>query len=699
MSVTGTITTAASVNISTNSGAVGFLGQSSNFIGWSGRSRFKSSADGNITLFNAAETGFSALLFGGTTSAFPAVRRSGAGLIFRLADDSADATTTMAAINVSSTTLSSYFAGSVGIGSTTPSAKLSVHAVSGDTNTNVFMIASSTLNGAATSTLFSVLASGRVGIGTSTPQSTFDVWGNLNVGSTRESTLAVVTNQVTVNNLDGQPGYNTNAELQVFGSASSQGDIALVRGDTTTTAGETLGTVSFASLDSFLTNLASIRAVASEIFTGSTAGTYMEFLTHPTGNAATAVRMRIEADGNVGIGSTTPLSTLSVSGTAGTNPFTVASSTGNSFFTVVSTGSVGIGTTTPGGKFSITGTAGTGDVVRIASSTNVGAFLSVKSSGNVGIGTDAPQQALHVYRSTDGPPVRFEDSNGYCEIDPTSTSWVCTSDRNLKKDIANISTEDSLSRIAKLQSVSFKWKTQETDDLRYGLIAQDVEAIFPELVTTAENGIKSVAYGGFTPFIIEAIKALNMSVEDLKTRVASVEGRISAVESLLGTAVVGSTTVETATSTTLGMVSEWFSSMGVAIENGIARFTSVFADKVNTKELTVGNTSNFAAAGITVLDRATGQPACMYVENGVITSRPGDCGAVTGVGNATNSDTNTNTGDNVSPSVDETATTTDPVIEEVATTTEEVATTTEPEPAPETVPETVETVVETVAEN
>lgn len=57
----------------------------------------------------------------------------------------------------------------------------------------------------------------------------------------------------------------------------------------------------------------------------------------------------------VGIGSSTPYSTLSVSGKPGTNPFTVASSTGASLLSVAANGNVGIGTTTPRSNLTIQG--------------------------------------------------------------------------------------------------------------------------------------------------------------------------------------------------------------------------------------------------------------------------------------------------------------------------------------------------------
>lgn len=58
------------------------------YIGWSGRAVMRSPSDGIITLLNNAETSFSRLQLGGTTSAFPAIRRNSAVAAFVLADDS-----------------------------------------------------------------------------------------------------------------------------------------------------------------------------------------------------------------------------------------------------------------------------------------------------------------------------------------------------------------------------------------------------------------------------------------------------------------------------------------------------------------------------------------------------------------------------------------------------------------------------------
>jgi len=74
----------------------------SSFLGLNGSATISSvSASGNIALANWAGTSFGLLQLGGTTSSFPAIKRSWAALAFRLADDSADAAITASSITLS----------------------------------------------------------------------------------------------------------------------------------------------------------------------------------------------------------------------------------------------------------------------------------------------------------------------------------------------------------------------------------------------------------------------------------------------------------------------------------------------------------------------------------------------------------------------------------------------------------------------
>lgn len=89
ISDTGGVTAAGNLTVSGSLGLL--LGNQSAPIYWSGRSQIYSLANGNIRLTNASTNDFDRLQFGGTTSAFPAIKRSSASLIVRLADDTANA--------------------------------------------------------------------------------------------------------------------------------------------------------------------------------------------------------------------------------------------------------------------------------------------------------------------------------------------------------------------------------------------------------------------------------------------------------------------------------------------------------------------------------------------------------------------------------------------------------------------------------
>jgi hypothetical protein len=85
-----------------------------------------------------------------------------------------------------------------------------------------------------------------------------------------------------------------------------------------------------------------------------------------------------------------------------------------------------------------------------------------------------------------------------------------SSDINLKENIKTV--ENSLNTIEQLRGVSFDWK--ETGKSSYGVIAQELEEILPELVKNGE--VKSVNYNGLIGVLIEAVKELSEEVKELK---------------------------------------------------------------------------------------------------------------------------------------------------------------------------------------
>jgi hypothetical protein len=92
----------------------------------------------------------------------------------------------------------------------------------------------------------------------------------------------------------------------------------------------------------------------------------------------------------------------------------------------------------------------------------------------------------------------------------TAVDLNATSDINLKENIHTV--ENALETVSSLRGVSFDWK--ETGKSSYGVIAQELEEILPELVKNGE--VKSVNYNGIIGILIQAIKELKAEVEELK---------------------------------------------------------------------------------------------------------------------------------------------------------------------------------------
>ena len=95
----------------------------------------------------------------------------------------------------------------------------------------------------------------------------------------------------------------------------------------------------------------------------------------------------------------------------------------------------------------------------------------------------------------------------------TCTDLNSTSDINLKENIKTV--ENSLNTLTQLRGVSFDWK--ETGKSSYGVIAQELQEILPDLVTNGE--VKSVNYNGLIGVLIEAVKELSEEVKELKKKV------------------------------------------------------------------------------------------------------------------------------------------------------------------------------------
>jgi trimeric autotransporter adhesin len=119
----------------------------------------------------------------------------------------------------------------------------------------------------------------------------------------------------------------------------------------------------------------------------------------------------------------------------------------------------------------------------------------------------------------------------------TTAGAFLYSDRRLKQNIVPLSS--SLPKILSLNGYTFDWKKDGKHDI--GVIAQEVEKVFPDIVHTDEKtGMKSVEYGNLVAPIIEAIKELagnvksnTADIDALKAENAALKKRLDAIEARL----------------------------------------------------------------------------------------------------------------------------------------------------------------------
>jgi hypothetical protein len=247
-------------------------------------------------------------------------------------------------------------------------------------------------------------------------------------------------------------------------------------------------------------------------------------------------QLRISTDGKVGIGTDTPSEKLHVNGSLRGNQqagsleiktdfsYTRFGSTNGSFSHFY--------TNSPGFYFEKSVNSRTGqftsytgvDLFLCTSSNNTTRIRISNTNGNVGIGKDPTTYKLDV------------------EGDIASRGVKITSDIRLKDDVKPM--DKSFNKIALLQPITFQYKPVientvadtasnnisnfETDvdiKTRYGFSAQDVQKIFPELVTEDKDGYLSLDYIGLIPVLVEALKEQQLKIEVLEAKVAALSGK------------------------------------------------------------------------------------------------------------------------------------------------------------------------------
>jgi hypothetical protein len=155
--------------------------------------------------------------------------------------------------------------------------------------------------------------------------------------------------------------------------------------------------------------------------------------------------------------------------------------------------------------------------------------MRISSAGNVGIGTTGPGYLLHVGSAsvTDGTTVlRLQDANSTCDFNANTGAPTCGSDETLKKNITDLG--GSLSKIDALRLVEYNWKTDALGAAKQtGFVAQEVEKVFPKLVTEQKwidgTNKKFLETAGLVPYLVGATQELSVQTKSNTTEISELK--------------------------------------------------------------------------------------------------------------------------------------------------------------------------------
>jgi hypothetical protein len=119
-----------------------------------------------------------------------------------------------------------------------------------------------------------------------------------------------------------------------------------------------------------------------------------------------------------------------------------------------------------------------------------------------------------LYISVNGTYSAYIDSNG---------AYVEVSDKTVKTNINTLSS-GQLNKITNLRGVNYNWIDENRGtETQIGLIAQELELEYPELVSAGAGDLKGVNYAGLVSPLIEAVKELKLELDEAKARITTLE--------------------------------------------------------------------------------------------------------------------------------------------------------------------------------
>jgi len=250
----------------------------------------------------------------------------------------------------------------------------------------------------------------------------------------------------------------------------------------------------------------------------------------------------IGADGNVGIGASSPLTTLHVGSNSGSlnTPAELFIPNGDALMRKLKIGhgaSVADIITDDSSK-DITFTVGGSERMRIDSSGNViqgnngtHSWTAINNTlfaaGGIGV-TSNSDWGLQMAGSTT-ERIRFFTSSGgtgtvgNISVSTAGTTYTTTSDRRLKDNIQPIA--DATDKLMDMKPVTHTWIDNPEAPQVHGFIAQEMQEVIPEAISgdAESDEMMSMDYGRITPVIVAALQDALNEIKELKTRIDELE--------------------------------------------------------------------------------------------------------------------------------------------------------------------------------
>ncbi|MEN8253249.1 MAG: tail fiber domain-containing protein [Patescibacteria group bacterium] len=295
----------------------------------------------------------------------------------------------------------------------------------------------------------------------------------------------------------------------------------------------------------------------------------------------------------------------------------------------------------------------TGDIIfQVTENGGDGSFFNIQGNGDVGIGTTNPTTPLHVYDSDGGHAVKLDvgsgnawlefseagtqrwvmgnnstqsdrfyvldqDNNQGVYMAQNTTAWVANSDSRLKE---NISTENNiLDKVSQMRAVSYNFIGNNPSKKEIGVIAQEIEPYFPEVVDTdaeywgvSYSRLGAIALGGLKEqyeLFQDQQNQVNILSTDLNSQLSTHDTQLSDIANQLVTQDERLTTNEsliTTLETNLSAIEEELTTNRLAIGTTASSELAMAVEQANIDTAIALLSNSDASASADVLELQVG---------------------------------------------------------------------------------------------